>query len=217
MEARVSMDDLRQVMKELAEQSRETDRKLAEQAAASRAEAERRAADFERRVAEADRQTAELKRQMRETDRKIAAVGKQIGDLGNRLGEFVEGVVRPGLVRLFRERGLDVRETHQEVVSERHGRKAEIDLLAIDDRVAVAVEVKSKLAHRDVEDHLARLAAFKEMFPRYADMDVYGAMAAMVLPDKQVQYAERCGLFVIGQAGDDAVLVNSPGFEPRAW
>jgi len=211
MEARVSMDDLRQVMKELAEQSRETDRKLAEQAAASRADFDRKMAeqaaasraDFERRVAEADRQTAELKR--------------QIGRLGNRLGEFVEGVVRPGLVRLFRERGLDVRETHQEVVSERHGRKAEIDLLAVDDRVAVAVEVKSKLAHRDVEDHLARLAAFKEMFPRYADMDVYGAMAAMVLPDKQVQYAERCGLFVIGQAGDDAVLVNSPGFEPRAW
>ena len=196
METQVSMEDLRQVMKELAEQSKETDRKLAEQAAASRA-------DFERRVAEADRQTAELKR--------------QIGRLGNRLGEFVEGVVRPGLVRLFRERGLDVRETHQEVVSERHGRKAEIDLLAVDDRVAVAVEVKSKLAHRDVEDHLARLATFKEMFPRYADMAVYGAMAAMVLPDKQVAYAERCGLFVIGQAGDDAVLVNSPGFEPRAW
>jgi len=185
METQVSMDDLRQVMKELAEQSRETDRKLAE----SRAE----------------------------VDRQIAKVSHQIGRLGNRLGEFVEGVVRPGLVRLFRERGLDVRETHPEVVSERHGRKAEIDLLAVDDRVAVAVEVKSKLAHRDVEDHLARLATFKEMFPRYADMAVYGAMAAMVLPDKQVQYAERCGLFVIGQAGDDAVLVNSPGFEPRAW
>jgi hypothetical protein len=42
-------------------------------------------------------------------------------------------------------------------------------------------------------------------------------MAGMVVPEKQAAYAEDAGLFVIGQAGDDAVLLNSPEFAPKAW
>jgi hypothetical protein len=174
MELGTSMDDLRTVMRELAEQSKATDKRLNE-------------------------------------------LGKQIGGLGNRLGEFVEGVVRPGLVRLFRERGVDVRETHRDLEAERHGKKAQVDLLVVNDTEVVVVEVKSKLSQRDVEEHLERLALFKELFPRYADARVLGAMAAMVVPEKQAAFAEAAGLFVIGQAGDDAVFLNSEGFEPRAW
>jgi hypothetical protein len=81
---------------------------------------------------------AETDRRMAETDHRLKELGRQIGGLGNRLDEFVEGVVRPGLVRLFRERGIDVHQTLR-------------------------------------------------------------------------------GLFVVGQAGDDAVFLNSAGFEPRAW
>jgi hypothetical protein len=38
-----------------------------------------------------------------------------------------------------------------------------------------------------------------------------------MIPEKQAEFAERAGLFVIAQAGDDAVFLNSAGFEPRAW
>ena len=174
MESGATMEDLRTVMRELAEQSKDTDRRLNE-------------------------------------------LGKQIGGLGNRLGEFVEGVVRPGLVRLFRERGVDVRETHRDLEAERNGRKAQVDLLVVNDTEVVVVEVKSKLSQRDVEEHLERLALFKELFPRYADARVLGAMAAMVVPEKQAAFAEAAGLFIVGQAGDDAVFLNSAGFEPRVW
>jgi len=162
---------------------------------------------LDERIAETDRRL----------DLRLNELGKQIGGLGNRLGEFVEGVVRPGLVRLFRERGVDVRETHRDLEAERNGRKAQVDLLVVNDTEVVVVEVKSKLSQRDVEEHVERLALFKELFPRYADASVLGAMAAMVVPEKQATYAESVGLFVIGQAGDDAVLLNSAGFEPRAW
>jgi len=159
----------------------------------------------------------ELVEQSKDTDRRLNELGKQIGGLGNRLGEFVEGVVRPGLVRLFRERGVDVRETHRDLEAERNGRKAQVDLLVVNDAEVVVVEVKSKLSQRDVEEHLERLALFKELFPRYADARVLGAMAAMVVPEKQAAFAEAAGLYVIGQAGEDAVFLNSAGFEPRAW
>ncbi|MCK9461069.1 MAG: DUF3782 domain-containing protein [Proteobacteria bacterium] len=192
MEADVSMNDLRRVIREIAEQSKENERRLAESG-------------------------AETDRRMRETDRKLAEVSHQLGGLGNRLGEFVEGVVRPGLVRLFRERGIDVRRTLRDVAGDKNGLALQIDLLVVNDTDAVAVEVKSKLTDRDVDDHLERIGKFKILFPEFASKRLLGAIAAMVVPDGAVRYAERCGLFVIGQRGDDAAFLNSDGFEPRAW
>ena len=170
--------------------------------------------DIKQLFKDTDRRMAESSA---ETDRRLRELDAQIGGLGNRLGEFVEGVVRPGLVRLFRERGIDVRETHRDLEAERNGKKAQVDLLVVNDSEVVVVEVKSKLSQRDVEEHLDRLALFKELFPRYSDACVFGAMAAMVIPEKQGGFAEAEGLFVIGQAGDDAVLLNSSGFVPKAW
>jgi len=203
MEADVSINDLRRVIREIAEQSKENDRRLAE----SRAENERRLAES----------GAETDRRMRETDRELAEVSHQLGGLGNRLGEFVEGVVRPGLVRLFRERGIDVRRTLRDVSGDKNGIALQIDLLVVNDTDAVAVEVKSKLTDRDVDDHLERIGKFKILFPEFASKRLLGAIAAMVVPDDAVRYAERCGFYVIGQRGDDAAFLNSEGFEPRAW
>jgi hypothetical protein len=159
----------------------------------------------------------ETDRKMQDTDRKLARLGKQYGDLGNRLGEFVEGMVRPGLVRMFRTYGLDVRETQRDVDVTRDGVAVQIDLLVVDDTDMVAVEVKSKLTIERVDEHVERLSKFKRAFPRYAGNRVLGAVAAMVIPEEVARYAEKHGMFVIGQAGDDAVLLNSAGFEPRAW
>jgi hypothetical protein len=170
---------------------------------------------------ETDRKMQQTADQMRETDRELKRsfkeLNRQLGHLGNRLGEIVEGVVRPGLVRLFRDAGVDVRETHEDLEAARDGRSMQVDLLVVNDSDAVVVEVKSKLSQRDVDEHLERLALFKRLFPRYADAHLMGAVAAMVIPGDAAAYAERAGLFVIGQSGEDAALLNGPGFAPRTW
>ncbi|MDD5308782.1 MAG: DUF3782 domain-containing protein [Deltaproteobacteria bacterium] len=158
-----------------------------------------------------------LDQRFMETDRKIKEVNLQIGHLGNRLGEFVEGVVRPGLVRLFRERGIEVHGTLRDVGGSRDGVACQVDLLVVNDTDAVAVEVKSRLGERDVDEHVERLGKLKLVFPVFASRRLLGAMGAMVIPDGAARYAEERGLFVIGQSGEDAVLLNAPGFSPRAW
>jgi hypothetical protein len=170
--------------------------------------------DIKQLFRETDRKLAESRT---ETDRVLRDVTRQIGHLGNRLGEFVEGVVRPGLVRLFRERGLHVQQTLRDLEASRDGIAGQVDLLVINEDHAVAVEVKSKLSSADVDEHLERLGRFKVLFPQYRDTRLLGAVAAMVIPDGAAGYAEKRGLFVIGQRGEDAVLLNSEGFEPRAW
>ena len=174
-----------------------------------------------REVAEAQKEIAvaqkETDRKFQETDRQIKQVSKQIGDLGNRLGEFVEGLVKPAVVRLFQSRGIAVHEVHADVSVNRHDEGIQIDLLVVNDAEAVVVEVKSKLTQADVNDHLERLAKFKRMLPRYGDVRAMGAVAAMVVPPEVARYAYRHGLFVLAQTGDSVAILNDDRFQPKAW
>jgi hypothetical protein len=159
----------------------------------------------------------ELAQSQKETDKQIKQVNKQIGELGNRLGEFVEYQVRPAVVRLFQERGIDVHEFHPGISVKRDNEGLEIDLLVVNDTDAILAEVKSKLTQRDVDEHLQRLAKFKRLMPRFRDVKALGAVAAMVVPDEVASYAYRQGLFVLVQSGESVVILNDAGFTPQVW
>ncbi len=145
----------------------------------------------------------ELSQAQKETDKQINRVSKQIGELGNRLGEFVEWQVRPAVVRLFQERGIDVHEFHPGISVKRDNEGLEIDLLVVNDTDAILVEVKSKLTQRDVDEHLQRLAKFKRLMPRFRDVKALGAVAAMIVPNEVASYGCRQGLFVLVQSGEN--------------
>jgi len=105
--------------------------------------------ETDRKFQESDRKFEDTRKELREmsrsTDQKINQVTESIGRLGNKLGDFVEEMVRPAAVRLFRERGIDVREVHQNVISNRGGEGIEIDLLVVNDNDVIAIECKSSL------------------------------------------------------------------------
>jgi len=177
--------------------------------------------ETDRKFQETDRKFQELSqetaRRIQETDQQIKQLGKKIGDLGNRLGEFVEGLVKSAVVRLFRARGIEVHEVHPDIEIDRHNEGIQIDLLVVNDQEAVLVEVKSKLAMADVNEHLERLMKFKRMMPRYADVRAMGAVAAMVVPEEVGRYAYRKGLFVLAQTGENVVILNDAKFQPKTW
>lgn len=144
-------------------------------------------------------------------------LNEQLGKLGNRLGEFVEGLVKPAVVRLFQARGIAVHELYADVEVDRGEEGIQIDLLAVNDAEAVLVEVKSKLTLADVNEHLERLGKFKTLLPRYADVRALGAVAAMIVPQDVARYAYRQGLFVLAQSGDSVIILNDARFQPKAW
>ncbi len=170
--------------------------------------------DIKKLFRKTDQQMKETDRQMKETDRRLRELGKQIGGLGNRLGEFVEGLIRPSLVDIFAARGIAVHQTYRDVEAERDGVAAQIDLLVVNDNDVIAVEVKSKLIDMHVNEHIERLGKFRHLFPKYQDARLLGAVAAMVISKEAAQYAIKRGLFVIGQKGESAVLLNDKSFEP---
>ncbi len=185
------------------------------------AETDRRMKETDQQIKQTGRQMEETDRQMKETDRRLQEItsrwDKQWGEFSNRLGEFVEEMVRPAAVRLFRERGIDVHEVHRDVETERGELEMEIDLLVVNDTDIVAIEVKSKLTQADVDQHIDRLRNFHRGFPHYKGLRVFGAVAAMVLPKEVGRYAYRKGLFVLAQNGDSISVLNDEGFKPVEW
>ncbi|MBD2110721.1 MULTISPECIES: hypothetical protein [Cyanophyceae] len=180
----------------------------------SQAEADRRFAEADRRAAEskaeADRSLAELKRLVDNTTRAVDG-------LTTRWGQFVENLVEPAVLRLFQERGIDVQEVTRRMRSQRRGAEMEIDIFAVDGDVAVAVEVKSRLSHQDVEYFLGSLSRFKQSFPHYADYQIYGAVAGIEIDEGVDRFAYQRGLFVIKQTGDTVMIANNSAFQPVAW
>ena len=173
--------------------------------------------DIKALFAETNRRFQETDRKFQETRELLDRLSRRFGDLGNRLGEFVEPMVEPALVNLFRARGLDVSEVYRRVTSRRGGEAIEIDLLVVDGDTAVAVECKSRLTREEVERHVERMNKFKRLLPKYADMRIHGAVAGIVVDEEAVQAAQAAGLWVLAQSGETVALKNNPGFTPRVW
>ncbi|WNF13625.1 DUF3782 domain-containing protein [Microcystis aeruginosa] len=197
-----TIEDIRAILKELAQSQQEL------------SQSQQELSQAQKELSQAQKETD---KQIKETDKQINRVSKQIGELGNRLGEFVEWQVRPAVVRLFQERGIDVHEFHPGISVKRDNEGLEIDLLVVNDTDAILVEVKSKLTQRDVDEHLQRLAKFKRLMPRFRDVKALGAVAAMIVPDEVASYACRQGLFVLVQSGENVIILNDAEFTPRVW
>ena len=199
----VTLDDIYALFQRSQE---EADRRFAEadrRAAASKAEFDRRAAEAEQRLARAEA---------------IAAQANQaVNNLSSRWGRFVENIVAPAVLRLFQERGFAVQEIYQRVRSARDAINLEVDILAVDDNVAVIVEIKSRLTQNHIRQVLNTLSQFKTAFPHYANYQIHGAVAAIEIDRDIDTYASNQGLFVIVQAGDSVEISNDQNFSPRTW
>lgn len=168
-----------------------------------------------------DRKFEESRREFEKRDlelaQRVAAVGDQVAALTGKWGKFVEGLIVPSVERLFKERGIEVEKVSQRVRARKNGRSLEVDIMAINGETAVLIEVKSTLKVVDVEEHLQRLAEFKQFFPEYQDRRVYGAVAGIVIDEGADRYAYQNGFFVIGEKGETVKILNDKKFVPREW
>ncbi|AKE64792.1 hypothetical protein MYAER_2448 [Microcystis aeruginosa NIES-2549] len=185
------------------------------------AEADRRAAEYDRRAAEYDRRAAEAKveadRRLAELEKTVANTSRAVDSLTTRWGRFVEELVEPAVIGLFRGKGIDVKETYSRARVKRQGIAMEIDILAVDDTELVLVECKSRLSKDDVNEFLEKLSRFKQAFPHYKNYQAYGAVAGIEIDEGVDRYAYKQGLFVIKPSGETVEIINDSGFEPKLW
>ena len=173
--------------------------------------------ETDKRFKETDKKFQETDKKFQETDRQFK---KRFNDLERlftgQWGKLMEALVAPGLLKLFRDRGVNVHQIFQRIENYRNGDKMEIDLLLANDSEVIAVEVKTTLKTEDVRDFLLTLSKFMDFFPRYKGCRLYGAVSGLDIQESSDRYAYKQGLFVLKVGKEGLIeIVNDEKFKPK--
>ena len=93
----------------------------------------------------------------------------------------------------------------------------ELDIVAINGKEVVLVEVKTTLKVKDIEHFAKKLKVFTTWRPEYKGKKVYGAVAYLRTDENSAKYAEKQGLFVIRATGSSASIINKKDFKPKTF
>ena len=132
-------------------------------------------------------------------------------------GKLMESLVEGELVKLLNEKNIDVDSTSTNMKGEYKGQNWELDIVAINGKEVVLVEVKTTLKVKDVEHFTKKLNVFTLWRPEYKGKKIYGAVAYLRADENSTKHAERRGLFVIRATGNSASIINKKDFKPKAF
>lgn len=149
-----------------------------------------------------------------ETDKKI---NKLTALFTSQWGKLIESLVEGDLIKLLKEKDIDVERTLQRVKGNHEGLNYEYDIIAENTTEIVIVEVKTTLRPQDVTDFHERLWKAKSFMPKYKDMKIYGALAFLTSDGASNRMAENMGFFVIKATGSSSSIINQEGFKPKAF
>ena len=196
---------------QLARSSEEFDQRLKaseEWLKTSREEFDRRHTEHQRRMDEVNKQQAEAAKQWAEHQRWMKQADKRWGDIANVQGEIAEDLFRRNAVTALRSHGIQVDDvyTNLKVPGVR-----EYDIVLVNGREAVVLEIKNKLRSDDITKFLhTQLPQFKTAFPQYERYQVYGGIGALVMSHEQEAAVSEVGLFVLTQGEDGAAHLQKP-------
>ncbi|MDR0411332.1 MAG: hypothetical protein LBH75_05085 [Treponema sp.] len=176
--------------------------------------------ETDRRMQETDHLIRELREESKETDRLIKELSKNVGGVNNTLGSWAEETVAANLSKKFNALGYNLTETARNKLFTKDGQTfAEVDILLENGKYIMPVEVKATLTVEDIDGHLKRLGRVRECLDlRGEKRRVIGAVAGMITSREALRYAQDNGLYVVMQSGDSAEIAPAPeGFTPRVW
>ncbi len=175
-------------------------------------------AEFRARQKEiAARQDADHEKLMQEIKETSKQIKKTDALFNTQWGRLMESLVDGDLVPLLNQRGIPVDYTVTNAKKRGRDDNYEYDIIAVNGKEIVVVEVKTTLRVQDVKDFLESLGKVATRMPRFKDNTIYGAMAWLRVDSEADVYAERQGLFVIRATGSSASILNKEDFKPQIF
>jgi hypothetical protein len=178
------IDEIKQILRDVAIRQAETDKRLDRIAILSEQNVE---------------QQAESDRRQAETDRQIQRVDKQLGELGNKWGSFTEGLLERSVQRIM-VKDLGITDTSFGASKYKNGKTIEIDVLGVsngtNNRVVIA-EIKSHLRETAIEQIQQQLNDYLYFAPEHKDKELLGLIACISAAPNIIQQALKAGLIVL--------------------
>jgi hypothetical protein len=166
-------------------------------------------ADIGKAHKETEKTLKELQESHKETEKAIRETQRNIGGLNNTMGSLVEHIMTPDLPRKFKQFGFTFNRITNVKWAVEGNVYTEIDGLLENGTQAMAVEVKTTLRRKDIDDHLERMNRIRAYANEHGDRrEFMGAMAAMIIDNATKTYALSEGLFIIEPSGEDVKIVK---------
>ena len=202
--------EIRRILKEAAEYSRQSERKLAALAEQSE-KTERILAEH---IERAERQRAEYYEKWEKIDLWMKESNRRLESFGFVQGEIAEDLFIRTVKDAMRRQNILIDKVHPYLESEGAG---EYDIVAVNRTDVFVFEIKNKLRVNHLEKfRKVQLPRFKDIFPQYADHTLYGGVGALVVKKQLEEQARSLGLYVLTQGGDgNSVLYTPPN--PRTF
>jgi hypothetical protein len=153
--------------------------------------------------------------QLAKTIKKLDNIGVMVGNYGLVQGEMTEEMVYRGLQKIFGDIGKNFDEIAQNL--KKRG-EAEFDIVAVNGTEVLVTEVKTKVRKDDIDTFTEeKLPLFKKFFPKYSEYKILGAIGGNIFKDDLSKYAQKKGLYVIQQTGDNISIMNTKDFEAKVF
>jgi len=175
------------------------------------------------------RKTEELIKELRlsqnQTDKilkeEIRKVNKQVGDLTNGWGKFVEGLSEPSVIASLKDIGFELLATASPYKYRKNGEEYEIDIFCKGKSngkpIIIVIEVKSSLNQKKLSEFIEKLKEFREFFPEYKKIDLFGGLAGIKISKGIKERAEKEGLYLFSVKDNLMRNINSLNFNPKVW
>jgi hypothetical protein len=159
----------------------------------------------------------ETDKKFQETDRKIDKLAKLYGNVSENSKDVAEEFFKRGLENRNSILGIPYNEVAH--LEKKKGKvQGEFDIVLYNGDCIIVIEVKYKLHPNDIADFVTRkLPNFKKLFHEYAGKKVIGGVAGMSVPNDSSNLAQKHGLLVLTQAGENIALLNPDDFELKTY
>jgi hypothetical protein len=212
----ITWAELKAMIFGLAEQSKDTDRKMQETERLMKEASQETERLMKEASQETDRKMQETDRQLKETGRYIKEMSRKIEGIGDKFGYFTEGMALPSmeriLAKLFKTQVVAPR-----FKVRRDGREQEYDVLASNDNTVVIVEIKSRVRREAIAQLESQLEGLPQMLPDTGAKQRMGILAGVDWDPGVRQEAQAAGLYTASIHDEIFTLTTPEGFEAKRW
>jgi len=209
-------DRFQETEKLLKLQSAETDRKFQETDKKFQ-DTDKKFQDTDMKFQETYKMFQEIAKEKKETDRLLRKASEMFT---SNWGKLIEALIMPSCLKLFSDRGLDIRQIFPNVIIKGANKEAiaEYDIILANGNDVVIVEVKTTMITKYVDEFAEKLSHVKELMPQYKDKNIYGAVAGIKYDQGSEKYAIRQGMFVLVNSGENIIkIANTKNFVPKSY